>query len=240
MARDMEKLAEWAEEVLDDCTEEYEWFEQFMRTMNAKVLFDGIREEPVLEFQTYDVALHTGASRLVLAPDNSNYVLKIQYRDLDEYEYCANEARLYAEAEKAGLAEYFAWSAKILDYPMMTADGVVNREIYIMEKCKVDEEAMSSDSTQHGFRLWCADEGLDADDSDAWERFENEEDIDYYSNQEGMLDYAIEFWGVDAARNVGEFLDSYYCNDCHSGNFGYIDKRLVICDYAGYGRDLEF
>lgn len=193
-----------------------------------------------------DITVEYGATRTVIIQEDSPYVLKIQDDD-SEYDYGKNEVTVYQNAVEWGLEQYFAWVMKAFtlilpfEYRADDSDEMIHseakRDIYVMEKCEMDEDEMTQNSIDHAYHAWLREEGLE-ECEESWEKWEDECDEGYLSDQEAMLEYAEEEWG-DAACDVSEFLDSMYVNDCHSGNFGWRKGELVICDYAGYCRNVR-
>ena len=188
-----------------------------------------------------DITVEYGATRIVIIQDDVPYVLKIQDDD-SEFDYGKNEVTVYQKAAEQGLEKYFAWVMKAFtlilpfEYRADDSDEMIHseakRDIYVMERCDMDEDVMTQNSIDHAYHAWLAEEKLE-DCQESREKWEDECDEGYLSNQEAMLEYAEDEWG-DAAWDVSEFLDSMYVNDCHSGNFGWRNGELVICDYAGY------
>lgn len=188
-----------------------------------------------------DINIECGATRMVVIQEDSPYVLKIQY-DNSVYDYGKNEVTIYQKATERGLEKYFAWVMKaftlILPFEYRAKDSnemihsETKRDIYVMEKCDMDNDEMIQKSIDHAYHVWLNEEKLE-DCQESLEKWEDECDEDYLSDQEAMLEYAEEEWG-EAAWDVSEFLDSMYVNDCHSGNFGWRNGELVICNYAGY------
>lgn len=193
-----------------------------------------------------DITVEYGATRIVIIQDDVPYVLKIQ-DDNSKFDYGKNEVAVYQKAAEQGLEKYFAWVMKAFtlvlpfEYRAENSNEMIHsetkRDIYVMEKCDMDEDEMTQNSIDHAYHVWLKEEKLE-DCQESWEKWEDECDEAYLSDQEAMLEYAEDEWG-DATWDVSEFLDSMYVNDCHSGNFGWRNGELVICDYAGYCRDVR-
>lgn len=171
-----------------------------------------------------------GQTRAVIVDEAENrFVLKIQYRDYDEADYCASEAWAYQKACDQNLGQFFA--------AIVCVGKFKNLPLYVMEKCDVDEDHTSSLSEECYYRYWLADNNL-TDSEAAMEQFYDEVDEDEYCNSDGMLNFAETEWGYEDANRVRDFLYFYQINDCHVGNWGWRDGELVITDYAGFGVDI--
>lgn len=171
-----------------------------------------------------------GQTRAVFVDDDEDrFVLKVQYSDNDEVDYCASEAWAYQKACDQNLGQFFAAIACVGKFE--------NLSLYVVEKCDVDEDQTSSLSEEHYYRYWLAENHL-TDSEATMEQFYDEVDDDEYRNPDGMLNFAETEWGYYNAERVKDFLDFYQINDCHVGNWGWRDGELVITDYAGFCVDI--
>ena len=171
-----------------------------------------------------------GASRQVFWDyDHDDFVLKVGLDPGDE-KYCQKEVEVYNAAVEAGLGDYFGWTARIGE-----VDGV---GIYAMEWLNCDEEEVSDGSYKHYFHEFCEENGLDMDDVDAQEIFDEEfnENYDSYCSNSGIREWfisSIPDWQMADELNI--FLEEHHINDLHSANVGYRGTKLVLADYAGWG-----
>lgn len=242
MERDIAEIKDWARGLMNRLMTN-ETFAKSMADTHAYTRHQ-VRCDVMNMFS--DITVEYGATRIVIIQDDVPYVLKIQDDD-SEFDYGKNEVTVYQKAAEQGLEKYFAWVMKAFtlilpfEYRADDSDEMIHsetkRDIYVMERCDMDEDAMTQNSIDHAYHAWLAEEELE-DCAESRERWEDECDEDYLSNQEAMLEYAEDEWG-NAAWDVSEFLDSMYVNDCHSGNFGWRNDELVICDYAGYCRNVR-
>ena len=171
-----------------------------------------------------------GQTRAVFVDDDEDrFVLKVQYRDNDEGDYCASEAWAYQKACDQNLGQFFAAIACVGKFE--------NLPLYVVENCDVDEDHTGSLSEECYYRHWLAENNL-TDSEATMEQFYDEVDGDEYCNSDGMLNFAEIEWGYEDANRVRDFLDFYQINDCHVGNWGWRDGELVITDYAGFGVDI--
>ena len=167
-----------------------------------------------------DITVSAGCSRVVIVPNFSNYVFKIQYDGKKKVNYCENECLVYQRAVEAGVEDFFAWTALIGFYG--------NAAVYAMEKVEVNEERNSNDSFYYHAEKWHEENG-------------EEEDYPYddYDDHDGMLEYALAHNG----ERMHEAIDLIHClhiNDLHCGNWGYRGETFVLVDYGGYGCNLQF
>lgn len=242
MERNIAEIEDWARGLMNRLMTN-ETFAKMMENSHSNTRWD-LKNEMAQAFD--DIDIEYGATRIVVIQKDSPYVLKIQYDD-SKFDYGKNEVTVYQKAVERGLEKYFAWVMKAFtlilpfEYQADDSDEMIHsetkRDIYVMERCDMDEDAMTQNSIDHAYHEWLNEEELE-DCAESRERWEDECDEDYLSNQEAMLEYAEDEWG-NAAWDVSEFLDSMYVNDCHSGNFGWRNGELVICDYAGYCRNVR-
>lgn len=170
-----------------------------------------------------------GASRFVFWENDSPYVFKWQYI-IDDIDYCASEAYIYQKAAEYGIGACFAWTAKVCDYG--------GAAIYAMEKCKVDSIKLSDDSYDFHWKLACDNLGYDPDNLTDEQAEDVGDEMYDYNDTDGLIDFAGEFWDAIIIEDLRDFVEEYGLCDLHSGNWGYLDGRLVLTDYAGYEVDL--
>jgi len=188
------------------------------------------------EFDNFDwnsvpgsIQLSGGETKAVIWDNEMPYVLKIPYfstKTVDK-NYCDREVDFYAEAEEAGLEDCFAWCDFLFFFH--------NCPVYIMEWADCDEGAIGDSAYDASFRLACAQEGI-SEGSENYDRFVDEFSDSYYNCDcdTQILDLLDEVWGYQKARAFNDFCYDHGINDRHTGNWGYVDGRLVIIDYSGY------
>lgn len=200
-----------------------------------------------------------GSTRQVIVHEECDYVIKLMTRAYtnretgevqiynNEVDYNESEAYIYDEAEKRGLAEYFAGMVRLPDYT--NARGTYH--LYAMLKCDVNYDEMASTAAEysgsgeyhyymndHGERIdeWEYDNLSSNEQSEFWSEYEESSD---WGDYESMRELAKSEWGCEAERKVDEFLYYYGVNDCHAGNWGWYNGFLKLTDYAGYCRKVN-
>ena len=172
-----------------------------------------------------------GASRVVFWDDRDcSFVIKIPRDGEDDVQYSRAEQETYAEARNRGIEQYFAWTDKLFDYEVPDENKTI--PIYAMEFAKCQSYDDPSDIF---YEYYCKKYHLDSNDKEVKDSY-----WDSYDTEDGgtseMLDYAESIWGEEARLEVGELIDDFGIGDLHYGNWGFCDGRLVIVDYAGYGK----
>ena len=164
-----------------------------------------------------DLRVLCGASRVVLTEYDYPFIIKFQpFSDLDnDNHYCEFEQEMYELAFKEGWGCYFCPVEKLGRFLFTVGDEVFARDIYVMPYCDCDEDAIIDESSSYQDRTNSNDDP--------------EEDI-------ALITLAL----AERCREMDlplflNFLREWGINDLHAGNWGYLDGRLVITDYAGYG-----
>lgn len=178
-----------------------------------------------------DVWYEFGASRIVLGYNDGEYVFKMDDDFADEEDFTKKEYEVYQLAKEEGLAEYFAEEVFVGTYVV----GKYEVEVYAMERANIDYDGNSERGRESRFREYCEDNGIINPNAEV-------EDIFFshvYSNwdegsAEDMFSVASEEWGYSEAYKVQRFCEDHEVNDLHAGNWGYVDDRWVITDYAGF------
>lgn len=182
---------------------------------------------------------YEGACRAVLVEEGANYVYKFDlYRRDDEIHYTANEEQAYLAACEAGIEDAFCPIRKILTLHA-TNEGIdFGMDIFILPFCHVEHE-ISDACYSNYFKVMCDDLGYDYDNLSEEEEEEVRDNISSeYNDTQGVLEYVSTIWTDAFFAAVVNFLEKYHINDLHSGNWGYYGDKLVMTDYAGYGRDI--
>lgn len=226
MIDDLSRLKFWAEGLLDECISATAGFEEFL----ADPCYDTWNEIQ-RDYLPHHVQTAAGMTRVVLIDDDMPFVLKICFGlESTKTDFNQVEVDVYDEAKKRGVANHFAWIAKLIDKSEYGCD------IYVCEKCDMEEDALEERSYSVAYEHFLLDEDLD-DNEESRDKFE-----DHNDSGDNMRQLACEVWGEDEFCRVESVLedivhDKYHAAnlDIHSGNWGYRDEELVLTDYAGYG-----
>lgn len=155
-----------------------------------------------------NVCFMCGAERLVATDEESCTAVKIQ---LTEGHACEREAKTYEDAVENGWGDYFCPIEKLMDYEFSPS---ICFAVWVMPLVDCDEGKVYKSCV------------------------ENDEDDDGGDDYEGYINTALKIGGeLDSAAYFYGFLDEHCCNDLHEGNWGFMDGRMLIVDYAGYGID---
>lgn len=167
----------------------------------------------------------SGACRVVIFHEDWDFVLKFCYDCEEDVDYCLNEAYLYIKAQEWGIENAFAACDIVGKFGLY--------DIYVMDRCYCNEDGMSDDSYDLQFKKYCTEYGLDPAAEESMDEFSD--NCPAYGEQDCMLELAEVHWGLKFTNTVIAFMEEYGINDCHSGNWGWLNNNLVIVDYAGYG-----
>lgn len=225
MSLDIEKIKIEAKELLDILFNNYHLEEEVFQEHKGPYSWFDENAYNLTKFAKF----YNGMTRMVIAPNGENYALKIQYRDFN-IDYNAGEERVYKQAVARGLEKCFAETAYVFNY--------CNHDIYAMELCDANEDENNSRIYDYYYNEFCAENNLDSDDFQSQKEFDEQYDSCDALDSCGVIEYAASVWGTELANKVEDFLDDMNVNDYHSGNIGFIDDWLVICDYAGYCREV--
>lgn len=196
-------------------------FELFEKMSQFKDFYSFIEEdiftdEFIYELYDNDICYSSGCTRYVFWDENDldcDYVYKINRRG--ESDYCKKEAENYELARECGIQDMFAECAYVLTYE--------GRDIYAMEFAYVDDDHTCSDLREK---------------MESVSHLSKKEIEDIFCNINGC-DVVDELLNYYYSFNMIERFNWLCCrnqiNDIHDYNVGYIDDRLVIIDYAGYG-----
>ena len=172
-----------------------------------------------------------GATRAVVWTEEKDFVLKFNMDD--ELDYCADEVKLYEYASEKHLNQYLA---TIQPFCSRTI-GSYNFQFYICEyaDCVTDKIIDSLDSRKYAEYVTISDYcGREVLSYSKW-RYRYGSD-DYDVSDDEIFDLFAEEEGWDEREALERFFDSYDVGDFHSANWGRINGRMVIIDYAGFGR----
>ena len=185
--------------------------------------------------------VENGATRLIVGTKDKDYILKIQppYADVGNFDYCAQEAEIYAEAVKCGFSDKFAWCEHLLNYDL----GDMSLPVYIMEWCDCSYNKVYDVMDSWHYSKYCTTHGV-ARTKKTYEDYRKSHKENYEGYSKRMIEWAYDCWGLDYNAPIGndltmvQFMCMMYIGDIHAGNWGWRDGRLVLVDYAGYGSDL--
>jgi len=203
----------------------------------SDVTFDGIFTargkdiHKVIEYlpKSFEYDWRDGASKFVIIPDNTRYVIKIPYtgpargnceeyfeyaNDTDQYywDYCFTEMMMYREAKRYGVQDAFAKETLV---------GILNGQtIYMQEKVEVYGESGSSASERDMQKTseYC--------DEHCCRKF-NEDTIAWQAD-------ALSYYGEKKFNKIMNFLEDMGIGDLHEDNLGYIGIQPVILDYSNF------
>ena len=220
------EISEKAKQIINDLVENYS-FSDFISEISYQNFIDWQDLNPNYS-NKYEIK--NGATRFVIYErENPNFVLKfLREDDDDEINYNEIETVVYEYAEKEKISEFFAWSYKLFDFDF---NGKI-LPIYAMEFVESDEDNIYEDSDNYQFKLFCKEEGLDPEDEESREKFDD--NYCCVSGTNAMLEFAEDYWGEEEFNSVSDLLRRANIHDLHCGNWGYRDNQLVIIDYAGY------
>lgn len=166
----------------------------------------------------FECQVEYGATRVVVIPEFSNWVLKFTYIEKYQLDYNAIELKKFQLACDKELDKYFA--------AIYYLGSLYGMDVYIQEKVKIDEELTSDSFINYTIDNYYSD--VDCEDEETYDQvccdsyeLDNEERIG------AML-------GAYDANELIDFCSYYDINDLHSGNWGYRDNEPVLVDYAGF------
>lgn len=143
-----------------------------------------------------------------------NFVVKFC---TEEFDYCQREYTNYLAAVDQDLEGFFPCTDLLGEYYGIT--------FYIQERAECCEEEISSiwyENLKESYEPWDEDEDEDDMNDHIWDMIYDLEDEE-------------RSYMVYNDYRLTNFLTEYCINDLHEGNYGYIDGRLVIIDFSGYG-----
>lgn len=160
-------------------------------------------------------SLHNGAVKYCVSSILfENYVVKFCG---EEFDYCEREYTNYLAAVDRGLEEFFPYTDFL---------GELNGlKLYIQERAVCDCEYVNSiwhESLRESYEGAFEDEDEDFINSRIWDAVDDLED-----DERLQMIYHVE--------DLEDFINEYCINDLHEANFGFVDERLVIIDFSGYG-----
>lgn len=173
--------------------------------------------------------LACGATKLVIIPNNKNYVIKIPFSmsefdtpfegapfSSDTWDYCSSEVSLYHYAATYGIQSFLARTRFVMN--------IGEYRIYVQKKCDFSFRNVY-------FRTY--------------NRYSNEErrsleNIIRSSNIKLTpisLDFLLEIAKEEnnnSVLNLLTFFENYDLNDFHASNYGYSQAKPMFFDYSGF------
>lgn len=153
-----------------------------------------------------------GVTKVCIGHDDlENWIIKVGYTNT-RLDYATIEYENYIKALKAELSYYFPKTVFLGSFE--------GRDFYIQEWAACDEDSVTQD--------FC----------DLLQEQYDEDDVEYnieelWSTVEDMEDDS-KISLVFHDEKLNDFLNDNDINDLHSGNFGYVDGRMVIIDFSGW------
>ena len=221
-------------EILDTLCADYD----FAKAIFASYSGDSVRcNWPEDEKAACDLGLRYGggATRMMIHKVGLPYVIKFAIEPKFDCDFCADEINTYKQADAAGVADIFAWCEFLMDYTFSDEGRRRTVKVMIMEECECYEDNISGDSFNYHYNKFCKENDLEDCDESREEFYDEAPDADC---DDAILSYAVFTVGFSDKEQAQllEVLDACGVNDLHCGNWGYIGDRLVMVDYAGYGR----
>ena len=194
IASEIEKLYETFEEFCD-VTEKYDiyWDEDIVNMIEDA------------EERTFEV--DAGISKIVIYPQDSNYVIKVPIECIDDdgyiVDYCEREVELYKLAKERGFDCLLAKTEFL--------GNIMGRRVYAQERVELDSEREEIDySNPSSRRVGICD---------------------------SLSQAIIDAYGEDFYDNFVAFCSNNFINDLHEGNFAIVNGKPIIFDYSGYEGD---
>lgn len=212
---------------LDELTEEnYEY-----KLINP--LMDAVDKELLPDFECF-----TGASKVVLHFEGTDFVIKIPFNGTEELCYEDDDEYMFVPFDGAG--EYYednCWDYCNLEVERFQA--ALDEEV---DKCFVETIYIGSvnnypiyaqelvemyDYSEHNFK-----NSNKADELEKTSSLCKSNKVQCFHTN--WLTDARKYYGEDFLIKLLKFIDNYYISDLHSGNLGYICGRPIIVDYASF------
>ncbi len=171
----------------------------------------------------------SGATKGVLIFKDFGFVIKIPFIFCDEeelcgaedginaWDYCSQEAYRYEMAKKEGFEGIFL-ETKFLDY-------IKGHPIYIQSYADILE---TIDSIQYSSNHCSSNEK----DKEKVEQIDIEENYDWL-DWSWEADLLVQY-GIETFKKFKKYLKDNWITDLRDANIGYVGKRPVLVDYAGF------
>jgi hypothetical protein len=159
--------------------------------------------------------LCAGATRCAIVDDDYDWIVKFNLNDEYKIDYCATEAKVYANADKYGVKDMLV--------PCIALGSWVCSEGFV-------------------WKLYAYRRITRAYSSDIYSSFTPEENniINRYESSpliEKSKCVVVSLWrewGQEKMDKLNALCEDWDINDLHGRNIGYLEDRLVIFDYAGF------
>lgn len=224
----MDRMARFIE-IVSEFQDILEWQDFCMtrrgRSFNEAAYY--ITDNEIVDVSEIDMA--SGCTKGCIMDWDNDYVYKIGFLDAvdnedSEYtDYCAREYDLYCQMNADSeipqyIFDIFVPVDFVGNYTIELDGKTYSIPIYGQAAVEVDEDRVYTTSFQNycdsGDHTIYSDEELE----DQWEYLEEFEQVEFC--------FPTEIYGV---------FSNYHINDVHASNVGYINGKLRIFDYAGYG-----
>ena len=210
---------------------------------------DFLREEEdiynVLQRNDINAEIRFGCTKLVIIPEESDYVIKIPFNGM-WYEVYNNETNDYEDDEFIGF-----YKANDLGEDCVENWDYCENELCKYERAVEDGFGKFFPDTQfynwkHSYPIYiqkkickcCAD--MWGDDfkkvSDNTSKYYAEHSDDFYCLPEDWALAAIEYYGAEMMRKFCEYIQEHHMHrDLHHANLGFDENNApIVIDWAGY------
>ena len=194
-----------------------------------------ISDEPIVRraLKKYGIKVYHGATRIAFVdPTNHKFVLKMSYADSSYdkhpfYDLCAIENAFYEDAKSNGVDKMLLKNELI-----HTCNGGI--KLYKQERYTYDVNAVIESGHYPEFRAFLKDTPKTVKSDDVNFVLDNAFDI---VTDVSWVIAAINTYGVRMMRDFCRWTCAHKINDLHACNTGFVGRRPVVFDYAGYHRD---
>lgn len=176
--------------------------------------------------QENNMAVFRGATRGAIVPRDENFVIKF---DLDFFDdFCNTEFKNYQAAKEEELEEFFAEIKPLGEFNILN----VHMKCFVQTKA----EEIYEDTAEAQLPFISPDDFEDEDEyyQALYDRDECVCDMNPDRLPYGWADRVIDEYGYDEYERLVHFLNEHDINDIHAGNVGFIGRRCIIFDYAGF------
>ena len=200
--------------------------------------------EILFDNEISNIRIASGLTKIVLIPDDKDYVIKIPITKSGHYDYIEDENGNYKKGnfyvEDNNLGDYCSIEEELFnsfedDIQKIFAETrfitkVNDLPIYIQEKVTVPyRKKINQFDPNH----YPSDRKSDMDIH--YELSAISEYSEYNEFQEDFCYDILVNYGFDFLVNLLQTIDYAGISDLHSGNYGYKNYKPMIFDYSGYG-----
>lgn len=200
-----------------------------------------------------DCVIKTGASKIVIVPDDKNYVIKIPFHVTNTLNY-SYYSKICTDGHRTVVPDYEHGSYEELcnaPYRLTNEFG--------WDYCRAEEEMYQIAKEEHFEQFFAATQyiGEISEDfpiyvqekaqvfeqaSHSHSKLENDNTRkslgnEYSASRLYSIDFvtdALHYYGENRTRNFLRFISENDINDLHSANIGYIGHRPVLIDYSSF------